>query len=138
MIAETLLMTSLALKNPELDMTLPEPPQAEIHRIKQEVQKRKAFQFVHVDNIPTERELRISKILHTMDVMTTIYGLKNADVKEGNLLLPENPSNAHLIGQKAILLTLVHHNFEAEQIVVMNWATGIAVARNIYIINKYD
>jgi hypothetical protein len=138
MIAETLLMTSLALKNPELDMTLPEPPQAEIHRISQEVQKRKAFQFVHVDNIPTERELRISKILHTMDVMTTIYGLKNADVKEGNLLLPEDPSNAQLIGQKTILLTLVHHNFEAEQIVVMNWATGIAVARNIYIINKYD
>ena len=138
MIAETLLMTSLALKNPELDMTLPEPPQAEIQRIKQEVQKRKTFQFVHVDNIPTERELRISKILHTMDVMTTIYGLKNADVKEGNLLLPENPSNTQLIGQKAILLTLVHHNFEAEQIVVMNWATGMAVARNIYIINKYD
>lgn len=138
MIAETLLMTSLALKNPELDMTLPEPPQAEIQRIKQEVQKRKAFQFVHVDNIPTERELRISKILHSLDVATTIYGLKNADVKEGNWLLPEQPSNAQLIGQKAILLTLVHRNFEAEQIVIINWATGVAVARNIYIINKYD
>ena len=138
MIAETLLISSLALKNPELDMTLPEPPPAEIQRVKQEVQKRKAFQFVHVDHIPNERELRISKILHTMDVMTTIYGLKNANVKEGNWLLPEQPSNAQLIGQKAILLTLAHHNFEAEQLVIINWATGMAVARNIYIINKYD
>ena len=138
MIAETLLMTSLALKNPELDMTLPEPPQAEIQRIKQEVQKRKAFQFVHVDNIPTERELRISKILHSLDVATTIYGLKNANVKEGNLLLPDFPSNTQLIGQKAILLTLAHHNMEEGQIVVMNWFTGAAVARNIYIINKHD
>ena len=73
-----------------------------------------------------------------MDVASTIYGLKHSNVKEGNLLLPENPSNAQLIGQKTILLTLVHHNMESAQIVVMNWATGMAVARNIYIINKYD
>ena len=138
MISETLLFTSLALGNPELDMTLPEPPQAEVQRISKLERQRKAFQFIHVDNIPTEKELRISKILHAMDVASTIYGLKHSNVKEGNLLLPENPSNAQLIGQKTILLTLVHHNMEAEQIVVMNWATGMAVARNIYIINKYD
>jgi len=139
MIAETLLMTSLALKNPELDMTLPEPPQAEIHRISQEVQKRKAFQFIDVDNIPSERDLRISKILHSLDVMTTIYAMENRDnIKEGNWLLPDKPSNEQLIGQKAILLTLAHHNMEEGQIVIINWFTGFAVARNLYVINRYD
>ena len=139
MIAETLLMTSLALTNPELDMTLPEPPKAEIKRISNLERQRKAFQFIDVDNIPSERDLRISKILHSLDVMTTIYAMENRDnIKEGNWLLPDKPSNEQLIGQKAILLTLAHHNMEEGQIVIVNWFTGFAVARNLYVINRYD
>jgi len=138
MIAETLLMTSLALKNPELDMTLPEPPVAEIKRISQLERKRKTFQFIDVTNMPTDEQLRRSKILHGLDVVTTIYGLKNASVREGNPLLPDNPNAGQLIGQKAILLTLYHHNAEEGQIIFMNYVTGVAVLRNIYMVNKYE
>ena len=139
MITETLLMTSLALNNPELDMTLPEPPIAEVKRISKLERERKAFQFIDVDRIPSDRDLRISKILHTLDVMTTIYAMENRDnIREGNLLLPDKPSNEQLIGQKAILLTLAHHNMEQGQIVIINWFTGVAVVRNLYVISRYD
>ena len=141
MITETLLMTSLALGNPgldELDLTLPEPPVAEIKRISQLERKRKTFQFIDVTNLPTEEQLRMSKILHALDVATTIYGLKNANVSEGNPLLSENPNAGQLISQKAVLLTLYHHNAEEGQIVFMNYAVGVAVIRNIYVINKYE
>ena len=138
MITETLLMSSLALSNPELDLTLPEPPVAEVQRISQLERKRKRFQFVDVTNMPTDEQLRRSKILHALDVATTIYGLKNASVKEGNPILPGNPNAGQLIGQKAVLLTLYHHNAEEGQIVFMNIATGVAVLRNIYVINKYE
>ena len=62
MIPETLLLTSLALGTPDLDMTLPEPPRAEIQRISQLERERKAFQFVDIDNPPTDQQLRMSKI----------------------------------------------------------------------------
>lgn len=139
MIAEALLATTLAMSHPELDMTLPEPPHEEIKRISQIEKERKAFQFVNVTNMPSDRDLRISKILHTLDVMTTIYAMENRNnIVEGNWLLPERPSNEQLIGQKTILLTLAHHNMEQGQIVVINWLTGVAVARNLYIINRYN
>jgi hypothetical protein len=140
MIAETLLMSSLALANPELDLTLPEPPREEIERISQIVERdRKTFQFVNVTNIPSERSLRISKILHTLDVMTTIYAMDNRNnIVEGNPLLPDRPTKEQLIAQKAILLTLAHHNFEEGQIVIINWTAGFAVARNLYVINRYN
>ena len=139
MIAETLLMSSLALSNPDLDMTLPEPPQEEIKRISAMERERKKFQFIDVDNVPSDRDLRISKILHTLDVMTTIYAMENRNnIVEGNWLLPKRPSNEQLIGQKAILLTLAHHNMEEGQIVIINWVTGAAVVRNLYVINRYN
>lgn len=139
MIAEALLATTLAMSHPELDMTLPEPPHEEIKRISQIEKERKAFQFVNVTNMPSDRDLRISKILHTLDVMTTIYAMENRNnIVEGNWLLPDRPSNEQLIGQKTILLTLAHHNMEQGQIVVINWLTGVAVARNLYIINRYN
>ena len=132
MIAETLAISSLMLSNPDMDFTLPEPPQAEI-------QRRKAFQFVHVENIPTDRDLRISKILHTLDVMTTIYAMENREtIREGNILLGPRPSNANIIGQKAIMLTLVNHNFERGQIVFMNWVAGAVIVNNLYVIDRYD
>ena len=132
MIAETLAISSLMLSNPDMDFTLPKPPQAE-------KQRRKAFQFVHVENIPTDRDLRISKILHTLDVMTTIYAMENREtIREGNILLGPRPSNANIIGQKAIMLTLVNHNFERGQIVFMNWVAGAVIVNNLYVIDRYD
>ena len=139
MIAETIFMTSLALSNPELDLTLPEPPQEEIKRISKMERERKKFQFIDIDNAPTDRDLRISKILHSLDVMTTIYAMENRNnIVEGNWLLPERPTNEQLIGQKAILLTLANHNMEEGQVVLVNWITGAAVVRNLYIINRYN
>ncbi len=140
MIAETLAISSLMLNNPDIDFTLPEPPQVEIQRIsKLEKQKRKTFQFIHVENMPTDRDLRISKILHTLDVVTTIYALENRNhLIEGNILLGPYPSNEHLIGQKTILLTLAHHNMEAANIRLLNWVAGATVINNLYHINKYD
>ncbi len=140
MITEALLATTLAMSHPELDMTLPEPPHEEIERISQIAEReRKTFQFVDVSNIPSDRTLRVSKILHTLDVVTTIYAMENRNnIIEGNPLLPDRPTNKQLIGQKAILLTLANHNMEEGQVLIVNWITGVAVIRNLYVINRYN
>jgi len=57
---------------------------------------------------------------------------------QGNILLGPRPSNANIIGQKTIMLTLVNHNFEREQIVFMNWVAGAVIVNNLYVIDRYD
>jgi len=101
--------------------------------------KRKRFQIVDVEKIPTPEEIKMSIILHTLDVATTIYALENrTEIKEGNLILGPHPEIHEVILLKALVLPLVHQNFEREQLVVMNWAGGFAVVNNLYIIHRYD
>ena len=101
--------------------------------------KQRRFQIVDVETLPTKAEIRTSIILHTLDVVTTIYALENRDeVKEGNLILGPHPEIHEVILLKALVLPFVHQNFEREQLVFMNWAGGVAVTNNLYIINRYD
>tara|TARA_Y100000592_G_scaffold88424_1_gene144228 strand:- start:613 stop:1089 length:477 start_codon:yes stop_codon:yes gene_type:complete len=101
--------------------------------------KQRRFQIVDVETLPTKAEIRTSIILHTLDVVTTIYALENRDeVKEGNLILGPHPEIHEVILLKALVLPFVHQNFEREQLVVMNWAGGLAVVNNLYIIHRYD
>ena len=101
--------------------------------------KRKRYQIIDVENYPTKKELRRSIIIHSLDVATTIYALENrTNVKEGNLILGPHPEVHEVILLKAFVLPFVHQNFEREQLVFMNWAGGVAVTNNLYIINRYD
>tara|TARA_Y100001937_G_scaffold57199_2_gene78466 strand:- start:39 stop:518 length:480 start_codon:yes stop_codon:yes gene_type:complete len=101
-------------------------------------EKRRRFQVVDVDTFPTARELRISVIIHSLDVATTIYALENRDdVKEGNVILGPYPKVHEVILLKAFVLPFVHQNFEREQLVFMNWAGGVAVTNNFYVIHRY-
>ena len=101
--------------------------------------KRKRFQIVDVQKYPTPNEIRNSIIIHTLDVATTIYALENRrEVKEGNIILGPYPDIHEVILLKALVLPFVHQNFEREQLVFMNWAGGVAVTNNLYIINRYD
>ena len=142
MLAETVLMSSLALGNPDLDLTLPEPPAVEIKRISNfiiEKDSKPMFRIVEVRNEPYREDLRMSILLHSLDVMTTIYAIENREnLIEGNPLLPEKPEPEEIILQKAITLTFLHHNFEAGQIYLLNWFAGATVLRNMYMISKYE
>ena len=101
--------------------------------------KRKRFRVIEVSKNPTKQQLRKSIIIHTLDVATTIYALENRDhVREGNIILGPDPEIYEVVLLKAIVLPFVHQNFESGQILIMNWAGGIAVVNNLYIINRYD
>ena len=142
MIAETLLMTSMTLSDPDFDLTLPEPPAVEIERISNfilEKDSKPMFRIVEVRKEPYSEDLRMSILLHSLDVMTTIYAMENRDnLIEGNPFLSARPEPEEIILQKAITLTLLHHNFEAGQIYLLNWFTAAATLRNMYMISKYD
>ena len=101
--------------------------------------KRKRYQIIDVEKYPTKKELRRSIIIHSLDVATTIYALENRkNVREGNLILGPHPQAHEVLLLKAVVLPFVHQNFEREQLVFMNWAGGVAVTNNLYIINRYD
>ena len=96
------------------------------------------FQFVEIDKYPTPQERRMYYILHAVDVGMTIWALNNRDnVKEGNILLNNNPSNRALITNK--LLTIpIYQNMSQPQVVVMNHIIGGVIVHNMYVIAKYD
>ena len=100
--------------------------------------KRKRYQIIDVENYPTKKELRRSIIIHSLDVATTIYALENrTNVKEGNLILGPHPEPHEVFLLKVLVLPFVHQNFEREQLVFMNWAGGVAVTNNFYVIHRY-
>ena len=96
------------------------------------------FQFVEIDRYPTEKERRVYYILNAIDVGMTIWALNNRDnIKEGNILLNDNPSNQNLIANK--LLTIpIYQNMSQPQVVVMNHIVGTVINHNLYVINRYD
>ena len=101
-------------------------------------ERNRIFQFVEIDKYPTPQERRMYYILHAVDVGMTIWALNNRDnVKEGNILLSNNPSNRALLTNK--LLTIpIYQNMSQPQVVVMNHIIGGVIVHNLYVINKYD
>ena len=68
----------------------------------------------------------------------TMHALKNSDdVKEGNFLLNDRPSNSALITHKLIMVPLIEHNMNQYQLDFINLALELAIIRNIYIMDKH-
>ena len=101
-------------------------------------ERQRRLQFVEIEKYPTPQERRMYYILHAVDVGMTIWALNNRDnVKEGNILLSNNPSNRALLTNK--LLTIpIYQNMSQPQVVVMNHIIGGVIIHNMYVINKYD
>ena len=101
-------------------------------------ERQRRLQFVEIEKYPTPQERRMYYILHAVDVGMTIWALNNRDnVKEGNILLNNNPSNRALLTNK--LLTIpIYQNMSQPQVVVMNHIIGGVIIHNMYVINKYD
>ena len=101
-------------------------------------ERQRRLQFVEIDKYPTPQERRMYYILHAVDVGMTIWALNNRDnVKEGNILLNNNPSNRALLTNK--LLTIpIYQNMSQPQVVVMNHIIGGVIVHNLYVIGRYD
>ena len=73
-----------------------------------------------------------------LDVGMTIWALNNREnIKEGNILLSNNPSNRALITNKLLIIP-IYQNMSQPQVVVMNHIIGGVILHNLYIINRYD
>ena len=95
--------------------------------------------FNNPDPLPTQKQIRYSWIVHTLDMATTIYALENRDdIKEGNPVLGESPNNIEIIGLKLFVLPIVHQNSSEHAMVYFNTITTAAVVNNLYIINRYE
>tara|TARA_B100001057_G_scaffold501160_1_gene621220 strand:+ start:5743 stop:6222 length:480 start_codon:yes stop_codon:yes gene_type:complete len=101
-------------------------------------ERNRIFEFVEIDKYPTPQERRRYYVLHAIDVAMTIWALNNRDnLREGNILLNNNPSNRALITNK--LLTIpIYQNMNEPQVVVSNYIVGAVIVHNFYIINRYD
>ena len=97
----------------------------------------KKLRFIAPDPEPSYDTVRRYYILNTIDLLMTMHALKNSkDVKEGNPLLNERPSNASLITHKLIVAPLIEHNMNEYQLEIINLALELAIIHNIYVMDK--
>jgi len=135
----------LAYGNQEVDLTLPETP-FDFKQMEKDGQLIKDWEernyyriFNNPDPLPTQKQIRYSWIVHTLDMATTIYALENRDdIKEGNPVLGESPNNIEIIGLKLLILPIVHQNSSEHAMVYFNTITTAAVVNNLYIISRYE
>ena len=96
------------------------------------------FQFVEINKYPTPEQRKWYYVLNALDVGMTIWALNNREnIKEGNILLSNNPSNRALITNKLLIIP-IYQNMSQPQVVVMNHIIGGVIVHNLYVINKYD
>ncbi len=96
------------------------------------------FEFVEINKYPTSEERKWYYVLNAIDVGMTIWALNNREnIKEGNILLSNNPSNRALITNKLLIIP-IYQNMSQPQVVVMNHIIGGVIVHNLYIINRYD
>ena len=101
-------------------------------------ERQRRLQFVEIEKYPTPQERRMYYILHAVDVGMTIWALNNRDnVKEGNILLSNNPSNRALLTNKLLVIP-IYQNMSQPQVVVMNHIIGGVIVHNMYVIARYD
>ena len=96
------------------------------------------FEFVEINKYPTPEERKWYYVLNAIDVGMTIWALNNREnIKEGNILLSNHPSNRALITNKLLIIP-IYQNMSQPQVVVMNHIIGGVIVHNMYVINKYD
>ena len=101
-------------------------------------ERKRIFEFLEIDKYPTPQERRRYYILNAVDVGMTIWALNNRDnLREGNILLNNDPSNRALITNKLLIIP-IYQNMNQPQVVVMNHIIGGVIVHNLYIINRYD
>ena len=72
--------------------------------------------------------------MNFLDMTGSYYFIKNnPNIREGNFLLPDNPSAAEFILHKSILSPFVAQNVDTHQMVIMNSILTMVVLRNIYL-----
>ena len=99
-------------------------------------EKEKKLLSIPLYPVPTPAQTRLFWILNTLDLITTIQGLKHPEIFEQNPLLGSDPSNFTLVLHKAILGPIVLDNINNEQLKVTNTLLVFAVANNMSIISK--
>ena len=117
----------------ELDLTLPPIPDEEV--IELEKKFRDNFNFIEIKESPTKQQRIIYWTLNALDVYTTYEGLKNPNIAEANPIIGKRPSLEKLVVHKIIFAGLIGENLNTYSYTLINTALGIAVVRNIYIIN---
>lgn len=101
-------------------------------------ERERIFEFVEINKYPTPEERKWYYVLHAIDVGMSIWALNNRDnIKEGNILLSNHPSNRALITNKLLVIP-IYQNMSQPQVVVMNHIIGGVIIHNLYIINRYD
>lgn len=101
-------------------------------------ERERIFQFIEINKYPTPEERKWYYVLHAIDVGMSIWALNNRDnIKEGNILLSNHPSNRALITNKLLVIP-IYQNMSQPQVVVMNHIIGGVIIHNLYIINRYD
>ena len=101
-------------------------------------ERERIFQFVEIDKYPTPEERKWYYVLNAIDLGMSIWAFNNRDnIKEGNILLSNNPSNRALITNKLLIIP-IYQNMSQPQVVVMNHIIGGVIVHNLYVINKYD
>ena len=101
-------------------------------------ERERIFQFVEINKYPTPEERKWYYVLNAIDLGMSIWALNNRDnIKEGNILLSNNPSNRALITNKLLIIP-IYQNMSQPQVVVMNHIIGGVIVHNMYVINKYD
>ena len=118
-----LLLLSLGL-NAELDLTIPEQPAAHIPP------QKKFLQFVEIKEPPTKAQLVTFWTLNVLDVYTSHQGLKKENVYEANRLYSKKPKLEELIIGKLIIGTILHNNFEKNELRIANVFLTYAVINN--------
>ena len=100
-------------------------------------ENQKKLRFIVPDPEPHYDTVKRFYILNTIDLLMTMHALKNSkDVKEGNFLLNDRPSNAALITHKVIVAPLIEQNMNEYQLEIVNLALELAIIRNLYIMDK--
>lgn len=142
----TLLVIPLSVSaNQEVDLTLPDTPfdfeqMEKDGQLIKEWEEREYYRiFNNPDPLPTQKQIRYSWIVHTLDMATTIYALEHREnIREGNPILGESPNNIEIIGLKLLILPIVHQNSSEHAMVYFNTITTAAVINNLYVITRYD
>ena len=129
----------------DIDLTLPDTPfdfeqmEKDSELIKEWEEREYYRIFNNPDPLPTQKQIRYSWIIHTLDMATTIYALKTHEhVKERNPILGERPNNIEIIGLKLLILPIVHQNSSEHAMVYFNAITTATVINNLYVINRHD
>ena len=96
------------------------------------------LRFTVPSSEPTYNQRKHFYILNTIDVLMTMYALdQSPNIKEGNFLLNDRPSNSALITHKLIVSPLVEQNMNYYQLEFVNIMLELAILRNLYIMDKY-